>query len=132
MKTLTQDKLEKKYGPLQVDLLKDKSMRACHLRDSQNISRMLAITIYPKNRNSFPEVDEEIESGSPIGRTFIKYGYKIKKEISNDCIVKISNSLKNEFQTKKEIAQMKMYDLYVQYKDSPFLLYATIIEIYIP
>ncbi len=129
------DVLEDKYGPISAKVVRhDNQIREVHLVDHEGISRTYAITFFPNSR--FPEevqnINEEIKSGTPIGKAFRNHGYEIRKNVIDVLTVDIPTRLKEEFHTEETTAKARLSEFYAKKGNEPALIYGTVAEIYSP
>lgn len=131
---LHQDVLEDKYGTISAKVLRhNNSIRESHLIDAKGISRTYALTFFPKKMaKKMKLIDKEIRSGKPIGTTFRKYGYAIRKNVIEAFILKLPSWLRSAFATKEKYAKARISEFYAKKRGSSPMIYGTVLEIYSP
>ncbi len=134
MHRLHTDLLAERYGPVSIRLLRhDNEVREAHLVDRQGVSRTFAVTfLAPLYPEEFTRIDAEIRDGAPIGRTFRKYGYEVRKNVLKTLAVELPLWLRTEFAHSSLFAKAFLSEFLTRIDPRPPELYGTIIEIYSP
>jgi hypothetical protein len=134
-KRLHTDMLEEKYGRISTRVLRhDARVRESHLLDAAGISRTYAITLFPDDGLSEPlrKSDAEIRAGSPIGKTFRRHGYDLRKNVLAFLIVELPLWLREAFADRRAHAKALLSEFLCRNEVSPPLLYGTTLEVYHP
>lgn len=134
MQRLNTELLEGKYGPVSVRLLShDNEIRESHLVDRHGISRTYAVTfLAPSYPEELAPIDAEIRNGVPIGRTFRKYGYDVRKNYLKALTVELPLRLRSEFAHPSRFAKAFISEFLARIDVRPPVLYGTVIEIFSP
>ena len=128
------DVLEKKYGKISSKVIEhNNKLRISHLIDKKNISRTYAITFFDYRLSSkLKKINKEIQKGNPIGKEFRKQGYKIRKNVVDVFLVKLSKNLQKRFKTKQKLAKTRLSEFYTSKNGENPEIYGIVAEIYSP
>lgn len=128
------DLLQETYGPVSIRLLRhDNEVREAHLVDRQGISRTFAVTfLAPPYPEELARIDAEIRDGAPIGQTFRRYGYEVRKNVLKALAVELPTWLRSEFAHPSLFAKAHLSEFLARLGDRVPELYGTVIEIYPP
>ncbi len=135
IKRLHTDMLEEKYGRISTRVLRhDARVRESHLLDTAGISRTYAITLFPEEglSESLRKSDAEIRAGSPIGKTFRRHGYELRKNVLAVLIVELPLWLREAFADRRPHAKALLSEFLCRNELSPPFLYGTTLEVYHP
>lgn len=134
MNRLHTDLLEEAYGPVSLRLLRhDNEVREAHLVDRQGISRTFAVTfLAPPYPAGLARIDSEIRNGAPIGKTFLRYGYEVRKNVLKALSVKLPPWLRTEFAHPSRFAKAHLSEFLARVDARAPELYGTVVEIYSP
>ncbi|KAF0221409.1 MAG: hypothetical protein FD174_547 [Geobacteraceae bacterium] len=134
MNRLHTDLLQEAYGPVSIRLLRhDNEVREAHLVDRQGISRTFAVTfLAPPYPQELARIDAEIREGAPIGKTFRRYGYEVRKNVLKALAVELPAWLRNEFAHPSLFAKALLSEFLARVDARPPELYGTVVEIYSP
>jgi hypothetical protein len=130
------DVLEDKYGPITAKVIRhDNEIREVHLIDEGGVSRTYALTFFTHDNQSIEEItqiNEQIKSGSAIGKAFKEHGYSIRKNVIDVYTIHLSKELKSEFQHDSDFAKARLSEFYAKKENGEPIIYGTVVEIYSP
>lgn len=128
------DLLQEVYGPVSIRLLRhDNEVREAHLVDQQGISRTFAVTfLAPPCPEELARIDAEIRDGAPIGKTFCRYGYEVRKNVLKALAVELPAWLRTEFAHPSLFAKAVLSEFLARADARRPELYGTVVEIYSP
>lgn len=128
------DQLQEAYGPVSVRLLRhDNEVREAHLVDRQGISRTFAVTfLAPQFPKELARIDAEIRDGAPIGKTFLSYGYEVRKNVLKALVVDLPAWLRTEFAHPSRSTKVFLSEFLARADARPPELYGTVVEVYSP
>ncbi|MEZ4180282.1 MAG: hypothetical protein R3B41_02040 [Candidatus Doudnabacteria bacterium] len=78
------------------------------------------------------EINSEIQKSVPIGKAFRDHGFKIRKNVIDVFLVKISPQLKTAFRTNSDFAKSRLSEFYAKKENIEPIIYGTVVEIYSP
>jgi hypothetical protein len=128
------DLLQEVFGPISIRLLRhNNEVREAHLVDRQDISRTFAVTfLAPPYPEELARIDAEIRDGAPIGKTFSRYGYEVRKNVLKTLAVELPAWLRTEFSHPSLVARALLFEFLARVDTRPPELYGTVVEIYSP
>ena len=135
IRKLHTDVLEEKYGPIHVEVLRhDGEIREAHLEDENGISRTYALTFltFDHKNNELVEINNKIQAGGAIGKTFREYGYEVRKNVIKVYVVTLPKSIRDKFTVTGEKAKARLSEFYAAKKDGEPVIYGIVTEIYSP
>jgi hypothetical protein len=128
------DLLEEAYGPVSIRLLRhDSEVREAHLVDRHGISRTFAVTFLAQPcPDDLVGIDAEIRAGAPIGTTFRRYGYEVRKNVLKVLVVVVPAWLRTELAHPSPAAKAILSEFIVRGDGRLPELYGTVAEICSP
>lgn len=133
--SLHTDELEKKYGKISARVLRhDDQVREAHLVDKKGISRTYALTFFrrPFGTLAFYEIDREIQSGKPIGKTFREHGFEVRKNVVAVFVIGLPDWLREAFHDKRKFAKVRLSEFCAKKGSQNPVIYGTVAEVYPP